>query len=126
MCNCKNGNIKKAFFAFCLLVPTLAIGAVNQEYLDAVKMDYDEFSTKSFTAPENSSWMPTGEKASVDGTDSLESFSQFLQKRFPGTYILFNKLDDKQKTEVWKDYVNTGDLGGIRSNIFSMRRQNRR
>ena len=70
--------------------------------------------------------MPSGEKARADGTDSLESFSQFLQKRFPGTYILFNKLDEKQKTEVWQDYVNTGDLGGIRSNIFSMRRKSRR
>lgn len=121
----KMGNLNKRLLSLCLFVPSIVFGSVNQEYVDAVKLDFEEFSTGTFKAPENSTWMPTGKKASVDGTDSLESFSQFLQKRFPGTFILYKKLDDSQKTAVWKDYVNTGDLGGIRSNIFSMRRSSR-
>lgn len=121
----KTGNLKKGIFALCLFLPSIVFGGVSQEYLDAVKLDFDEFKTGEFKAPVNSTWMPTGTKASVDGTDSLESFSQFLLKKFPGTYILYKKLDDKQKTTVWQDYVQTGDLGGIRSNIFSLRRSAR-
>ena len=121
----KTGNLNKTILSLCLFVPTVVFGGINQDYLDAVKLDFEEFSTGNFKAPENSAWMPTGTKASADGTDSLESFSAFLQKRFPGTFILYKKLDDSQQTTVWKDYVNTGDLGGIRSNIFSMRRSSR-
>ena len=121
----KTGNVTRGIITLCLFLPSIAFSAVDKDYLDAVKQDFAEFKTGEFKAPENSTWMPTGSKASVDGTDSLESFSNFLLKKFPGTYILYKKLNDHQKTSVWQDYVKTGDLGGIRSNIFSLRRSSR-
>ena len=111
--------------ALSLFIPAIAVAAVEKEYIDAVKMDFEEFSTGSFNPPGSSSWLPNGTNASADGTDSLESFSKFLIKRYPGTYILFNKLPEVQKLQVLQDYVKTGDLGAIRSNIFSMRRKAR-
>ena len=111
--------------ALFLLIPTMAFAAVEKDYIDAVKMDFEEFSTGSFNPPGNSSWLPNGTKASADGTDSLESFSKFLIKRYPGTYILFKKLPEAQKLQVMQDYVKNGDVGAIRSNIFSMIRKKR-
>ena len=35
--------------------------------------------------------------------------------------MMFVGLSDAQKNQVWKDYVKTGDLGGIRTSIFAAR-----
>jgi len=100
--------------------------AATPDYIEAVKLDVEEFSTKVWTEQPNSSWLPSGEKSSVDGSDTLESFNGFLQKRFPGSYILYKKLSPEDQKKVWKNYVNTGNLGGIRSDIYSFRRKSRR
>ena len=100
--------------------------AATPDYIEAVKLDVEEFSTKVWTEQPNSSWLPSGEKASVDGSDTLESFDGFLKKRFPGSYILYKKLTPEDQKKVWQNYVNTGNLGGIRSDIYSFRRKSRR
>jgi hypothetical protein len=100
--------------------------AATPDYIEAVKLDVDEFDTKVWTEQPNSSWLPSGTKASVDGSDTLESFNGFLKKRFPGSFILYKKLSPEDQKKVWKNYVNTGNLGGIRSDIYSFRRKNRR
>ena len=99
--------------------------AATPDYVEAVKLDIGEFHTKVWQDQPNSSWLPSGEKASVDGSDTLESFNGFLQKRFPGSYILYKKLNPGDQERVWKNYVNTGNLGGIRSDIYSLRRKSR-
>jgi len=100
--------------------------AATPDYIEAVKLDVEEFSTKVWKEQPNSSWLPSGEKSSVDGSETLESFNGFLQKRFPGSFILYKKLSPGDQEKVWKNYVNTGNLGGIRSDIYSLRRKNRR
>jgi hypothetical protein len=90
-----------------------------------VKLDIGEFETKVWQEQPNSSWLPSAKKASVDGSDSLDSFSVYLQKRFPGSFILFKKLSPVDQNTVWQNYVNTGNLGGIRSDIYSLRRKSR-
>lgn len=120
----KHGLLIAGSVTLCLMFPSAGF-SMDTEYLDAVKKDYAEFSSGSFEALPDSSWMPSATTFSADGTASLESFNDFLLKRFPGTYILYAKLPEAQQTEVWQDYVNTGNLGAIRSNIFSLRRSTR-
>lgn len=105
-----------------LLVPASGITA-TKAYIEAVKLDVGEFETKVWVEQPNSTWLPSGNKASVDGSDSLESFSQFLGKRFPGSFILYKKLNPEDQKTVWQNYVKTGSLGGIRSDIYSLRRK---
>ena len=116
-------NIPLIFFTFTLSANVIA---ANPDYIEAVKLDVDEFQTKIFQEQPNSPWLPSGEKARVDGSDSLESFSEFLSKRFPGSFILFKKLEQSDQEKVWQNYVKTGDLGGIRSDIYTLRRNSSR
>lgn len=119
----KYKGIKK--IPLLLLTLSISTGAfsANPDYIEAVKLDINEFETKIFQEQPNSPWLPSGQKARVDGSDSLESFSDFLSKRFPGSYILFSKLEQTDQEQVWKNYVKTGDLGGIRSDIYKLRRK---
>ena len=98
-----------------------AVQALPDDYLAAVAADVNEFSTGSFVAPSNSGWVGGGSRATDDGTASLAAFDAFFKKRFPGTYILFVRLADQDKEAVWKDYVKTGDLARVRSNILAAR-----
>jgi hypothetical protein len=109
-----------------LFTLTFSVGALaaNPDYIEAVKLDINEFETKIFQEQPNSPWLPSGKKARVDGSDSLESFNDFLSKRFPGSFILFSKLEKTDQEQVWQNYVKTGDLGGIRSDIYTLRRKN--
>lgn len=116
-------KIPLIFFTFTLSANVIA---ANPDYIEAVKLDVDEFQTKIFQEQPNSPWLPSGEKARVDGSDSLESFSDFLSKRFPGSFILFKKLEQSDQEKVWQNYVKTGDLGGIRSDIYTLRRNSSR
>ena len=120
---------KITFRSILITLVTLCISstssAATPDYIEAVKLDIDEFHTKVWTEQSNSSWLPSGEKASVDGSDTLESFNGFLQKRFPGSFILYKKLSPEDQKKVWKNYVNTGNLGGIRGDIYSFRRKSR-
>ncbi len=94
--------------------------AVEQSYLDAVMADYQEFETGKYLPPKNLAWAGYG--AENDGALSLEDFSNFVKHKFPGTFILFSRLPRPQKKAVWQAYLKTGDLGGIRSNIYAARR----
>ena len=116
-------NIPLIFFTFSL---SAGVSAANPDYIEAVKVDVDEFHTKIFQEQPNSPWLPSGQKSRVDGSDSLESFSDFLSKRFPGSFILFSKLEKTDQEKVWQNYVKTGDLGGIRSDIYTLRRNSAR
>ena len=95
--------------------------SLDKSYIEAVKLDLDEFYSGAFRPPEKSAWLPVGAKASADGAGSLASFSSFVKKRFPGTFILFQRLSQEQQTQVWQEYVKTGNLGGIRSNIYALK-----
>ena len=96
--------------------------ALPDDYVAAVEADVAEFTAGTFNAPPDSPWTVAGAAGNVDdGTADLASFESFLKRRFAGTYILFVRLNQYQKTRVWEDYVKTGDLGSVRSNIFAMR-----
>ena len=122
---------KKKIALRSILTTLIALGvpsittAATPDYVEAVKLDIGEFQTKTWQEQPNSSWLPSGQKASVDGSDTLESFNGFLKKRFPGSFILYKKLSPADQEKVWKNYVNTGNLGGIRSDIYSFRRKSR-
>ncbi len=110
---------------FSLLISS-GVSAVSKSYIDAVKLDMSEFESKVWRQPPDSEWFPSSQKSSADRSDSLESFSAFLKKRFPGSHLLYQKLDANDQNQVWQNYTNTGNLGGIRSDIFSLRKQARR
>ena len=57
----------------------------------------------------------------VRGTASLADFEEFVKTKFRGTYILFVRLPEWQKNQIWQEYLETGDLGGIRTNIYAAR-----
>ena len=122
----KYKGINKIPFIFFTFFLSGNVIAANPDYIEAVKLDINEFETKVFQEQPNSPWLPSGQKARVDGSDSLESFSDFLSKRFPGSFILFSKLEKADQEQVWKNYVKTGDLGGIRSDIYTLRRNKSR
>jgi hypothetical protein len=97
-------------------------GASSADYLAAVQADVAEFSSGEFVPPTDPAWLGAGHGDAVDdGSASLAAFEDFLKRRFRGTHMLFLGLNEAQRTEVWQDYVKTGDLGGIRTNIFAMR-----
>lgn len=95
--------------------------AIPEGYVSAVMADLDEFNSGEFVTPEDKSWVFSAETEN-DGTASLSDFESFIKTKFRGTYILFARLPDWKKEEIWKKYVSTGDLGGIRSSIFSFRK----
>lgn len=117
---------KQLFLATLITILMAGVQAATPEYIEAVKLDVNEFQTKVWQEQPNSSWLPSGSQTSVDGSETLESFGNYLQRRFPGSYILFMKLEKSDQETVWKNYVNTGNLGGIRSDIYSLRRQSMR
>lgn len=111
-----------AIAAVCL---ALAIAtpaySVSAGYMDAVRADFDEFGSGSFQTPQDSDWLGQTEEGETDA-GSLAEFDAFVKKKFRGTYILYARLPTWKKTEIWEEYVKTGDLGGIRSNIYAARR----
>ncbi len=99
--------------------------AASQAYLDAVLADYAEFSSGHFQASNDPAW--TGKAPEVsDGTASLADFGEFVKRQFRGTYILYSRLPEEQKRIIWQQYLKTGDLGGIRSNIYAARKHKKR
>ena len=90
------------------------------DYIAAVRADLEEFNSGKFTLAESNSWnaKASGEN---DGTASLADFEEFVKTKFRGTYILFVRLPEWQKNQIWQEYLETGDLGGIRTNIYAAR-----
>ena len=112
------GRLLSAALLFC--IPP-AVSAATPDYVDAVTADLNEFSSGKFDTPSSSDWLGS-QQGAADGTASMEDFEAFVKSKFRGTYILFVRLSASQKHEIWQDYVATGDLGGIRSNIYAARR----
>ncbi len=121
----KTLNIFILLATFSVLTPT-GVLAVSKSYIEAVKLDIGEFETQVWVEPPDSEWFPKSQKFSAGRSDSVASFSAFVKERFPGSSLLFNKLDDKSQNKVWQNYNKTGDLGGIRSDIYSLWKQARR
>lgn len=107
--------------ALSLYALSCAAAAASSAYIEAVRADVNEFSGMRFALPESNTWQRSA-AAENDGTASLDDFEKFVKSKFRGTYILFARLPEWKKTEIWEDYVSTGDLGGIRSNIYAARR----
>lgn len=109
-----------------LLFSLVPLGhAASQAYIDAVKADYAEFANGSFQPPADLAW--TGKALAVsDGAASLADFGNFVKQKFRGTYILYSRLPESQKYAIWQEYLKTGDLGGIRSNIYAARKRKNR
>ena len=110
----------KGFFLSILLFGFSAKMAValEKDYLEAAKADVAEFSTGDFSLPPGNSWVKN-DKADKS-LSTLKGFSAFLKKRTPGTHIIFTKLHNSQKIQVWEAFVDTGDFKSIRKNIFRM------
>ena len=96
--------------------------ASQEEYLAAVKADVQEFKTGHFDAPADSHWLGEGEAPGAEIAGGLEGFNDFLRKQFPGTFILFQKLPDWKQKEIHQEYLATGDLGRLRTSIYSFKR----
>lgn len=113
---------RQASLAGCLaLLPfTSMLHASSDNYVDAVRADLDEFNGKTFSLSQDNAW--TGMVGENDGTASLADFETFVKSKFRGTYILFARLPEWKKNEIWQQYVSTGDLGGIRSDIYAARK----
>lgn len=110
---------------FPALIPT-GVLAVSKSYIEAVKLDVSEFETKTWIQQPDSEWFPSSQNFSAGRSDSVEIFKAYLKDRLPGSYLLFNKLDEGDQNQVWRSYNKTGDLGGIRSDIYSLWKQARR
>jgi hypothetical protein len=103
--------------------------AADAGYVAAIKADVAEFTTHEFQAPPDSAWIGSGDEASQgEGSQlmDLESFSTFLQKKSPGSYIFYKKLPVEYKEKLRSDYLSTGDLDRIKQDIFKYSREVKR
>jgi hypothetical protein len=97
--------------------------ASQQEYIDAIKADVDEFSSGEFNPPEGSTWVGSdlhaaGEIANQGKGQDLESFTEFLKEESPGSFIFFNKLPEDLKQKVADEYLEFGDLERTKKSIL--------
>lgn len=104
-----------------VLLATLPIfgNAVDQDYVETVAAEVEEFTSGKFTPRTQSAWAPQIESGgSASAAISAREFGQLLKKSLPGTYIMYRKLDSSQKNNVYKEYLKTGDLGQTRASVF--------
>ena len=100
--------------------------AADPGYIAAVKADVAEFTTHEFQPPPDSAWVGSGSEAGHEGaaqTMDLEGFSAFLQKKSPGSFIFYRKLPKQYQQKLHDDYLATGDLDRIKSDIFKYSRE---
>ncbi|MEJ2403181.1 MAG: hypothetical protein P8171_02655 [Candidatus Thiodiazotropha sp.] len=131
---------KTRYRKFLLCLPPLLFLSVQcplthadvNSYIDAVRADAEEFSTGSFTPPENSPWVAKIPDQSATGDtpqSKLEDFSNFLKDKSPGSYIFYSKLPKDYQTRLHQEYLATGDLQKVKQDIFKysreVKRQNR-
>jgi hypothetical protein len=103
--------------------------AADKEYLDAVEADVAEFTSKVFEISPESPWsVSTVANTSDDSTQpsGLEDFSIFIKSKSPGSYIFYKKLTDEYKRRLQQDYLATGDLDRIKSDIFRYTKEMKR
>jgi hypothetical protein len=110
------------FIGALLSLPALAL---DDAYIDAVKADVAEFTTKEFTPPADSGWLGTEEEEGAQMAD-LEGFSRFLQQKSPGSFIFYKKLPAEYQKRLHQDYLATGDLERTKDEIFKFTRELKR
>jgi hypothetical protein len=113
-------------FMFSCLSST---SAADKEYLDAVEADVAEFTSKVFEISPESPWsVSTVANTADDSTQpsGLEDFSIFIKSKSPGSYIFYKKLTDEYKRRLQQDYLATGDLDRIKSDIFRYTKEMKR
>ena len=112
--------------SFCLLLGVLhapSLLAIDSGYIEAVKADVSEFSTKEFIAPVDSSWLGSGDEAAAAELNDLPGFSSYLKNKSPGSYIFYTKLPTDYQERLHRDYLATGDLDRIKQDIFKYTRE---
>ena len=117
-----------ALIVGCLLtglLVSLPALALDDGYIDAIEADVAEFTTKEFSPPAESSWLGSEDGEAAQLAD-LAGFSSFLQKKSPGSYIFYKKLPTEYKEQLHQDYLATGDLERIKSDIFKYTREVKR
>lgn len=122
-----------AFFHPSLLLLSgilcLSVQAADEDYIAAVKADVAEFTTHEFQAPPDSKWVGSGDDAGENSAAQLKDlagFSDYLQKKSPGSYIFYRKLPTEYKEKLHSDYLSTGDLDRIKEDIFKYSREVKR
>jgi hypothetical protein len=108
-----------------------SVVASQQEYIDAIQADVDEFSSGEFNPPEDSTWVGSdlqqaGEIAKQGMGQGLEPFSEFLKEESPGSFIFFNKLPEEVKQKVADEYLEFGDLERTKKSILRYASSRRR
>jgi hypothetical protein len=113
-----------ALFSLLLGVAQIpSVLALDSGYIEAVKADMSEFTTKEFQAPENSKWMGSDGGEEAAELNDLAGFSSYLQKKSPGSYIFYKKLPTEYQERLHQDYLATGDLDRIKQDIFKYTRE---
>ena len=54
--------------------------------------------------------------------NARDQFDSDLKDRMPGTFVLYSRLNDDKKTEVFSEYEMSGDYLRVRRKIIELRR----
>jgi hypothetical protein len=111
-----------------LALPTNTAQAQHERYLRSIRADLESLGIE--LAPEEGATgagpieagqpPAAGSEAKSDLADAQAEFEAKLKERAPGTYILYQRLTPTQKTKVFADYRETGDLRRVRSKIMEL------
>jgi hypothetical protein len=86
---------------------TNASAPQHNQFLDQIGVEMEGMeSTGSQAVPEN----------------ARDQFDSDLQDRMPGTFVLYKRLSDDNKTEVFSEYEMSGDYLRVRRKIIELRR----
>ena len=124
--------VSRGYFAIILLGLSLfcaALSASTDDYLEAVKADAEEFFSKEFKPPADSSWAASMAVSDAPGTsqlEGLEGFSDFIKKKSPGSHIFYRKLPPEIQAQVYEEYLTTGDLERTKKSIFELSRKTKK
>lgn len=120
------GNWQVLVGAMVLAVGSGAATAGIGDYIEAVQAEVDEFATGQFKLRKDSPWrgIVESEKSgpeTLSGPAGLEQFDRFLKETMPGTYIMYVRLPVWKKEQIYRDYVDTGDIDKTRDHIYKAR-----
>lgn len=107
------------------LAPPIAWGGIS-EYIAAVQAEVDEFTTGEFRLAADSPWrgIVASDNAgpeTLSGPAGLAEFDRFLKEAMPGTYIMYARLPTWKKEQIYRSYIDTGDIGKTRDLIYKAR-----
>ena len=110
--------VKVAVFGALCAASVTGGYAADSSYVEALQAEVDEFETGKFNLDPKSPWIAKADAGA--GTTDLEGFTKFLRRELPGTYILFVRLPKSTQMKLFENYVNTGDLGKVRGDIYDL------